>query len=84
MTSIEEKMPAAAATATDEVKQNVSSKYSCYLNNTTESQFCQAMLINIIELADDIINDEVSDAEIAGYAGMIKGLATALREVLRA
>ena len=73
--------PAAAATATDEVKQNDSSKYSCYLNNSTESGFCQAMLIQIIELADDIINDDAADAEIAGYAGMIKGLAAAMREV---
>lgn len=73
--------PAAAATATDEVKQNDSSKYSCYLNNSTESGFCQAMLIQILELADDIINDDAADAEIAGYAGMIKGLATAMREV---
>lgn len=73
--------PAAAATATDEVKQNDSSKYSCYLNNSTESGFCQAMLIQILELADDIIADESTDAEVAGYAGKIGGLAMAIREV---
>lgn len=73
--------PAAAATATDEVKQNDSSKYSCYLNNNTESGFCQALLTQIIELADDIIADESTDAEVAGYAGKIGGLAMAIREV---
>lgn len=74
--------PAAAATATDEVKQNDSSKYSCYHNNSTESGFCQALLTQIIELVDDIISDDSADAEVAGYAGMIKGLAYALKEVL--
>lgn len=73
--------PAAAATATDE-KLNVS-KYSSYLYNNTESAFCQALLTQIVELADDIINDDAADAEIAGYAGMIKGLAVAMKEVMR-
>jgi transposase-like protein len=72
--------PAAAATATDE-KPNVS-KYSSYLYDSTQSQFCQVMINTIIELADDIISDDSADAEVAGYAGTIKGLAYALKEVL--
>jgi transposase-like protein len=73
--------PAAAATATDE-KPNVS-EYSSYLYDSTQSQFCQVMINTIIELADDIISDDSADAEVAGYAGKISGLAQAAREVLR-
>jgi len=72
--------PAAAATATDE-KLNVS-KYSSYLNDSTEKEFCQALLTTICELADDIIADESTDAEVAGYAGKIGGLAMALEKAL--
>lgn len=72
--------PAAAATATDE-KPNVS-KYSSYLYDSTESAFCQALLTQIVELADDIIADESTDIVGAGYAGKISGLAYALKEVL--
>ena len=72
--------PAAAATATDG-KQNVS-KYSCYLYNNTESAFCQALLTQIVELADDIIADESTDIVGAGYAGKIGGLAMALEKAL--
>ena len=70
--------PAAAATATDE-KLNVS-KYSSYLYDSTEKQFCQALLTTICELADDIIST-TEDVEVAGYAGKIGGLAMAIREV---
>lgn len=80
MISDNTKTPAAAATATDE-KPNVS-KYSSYLNDSTEKQFCQVMLAGILELADDIIADESTDAEVAGYAGEIKGRAYALKFVL--
>lgn len=76
----ENKKSAAAATATDE-KPNVS-KYSSYLNDSTEKQFCQVMLAGILELADDIIADESTDAEVAGYAGEIKGRAYALKVAL--
>lgn len=80
MISDNTKTPAAAATATDE-KPNVS-KYSSYLNDSTEKQFCQVMLAGILELADDIIADESTDAEVAGYAGVIKGRAYALKVAL--
>lgn len=76
----ENKKPAAAATATDK-KLNVS-KYSSYLYNNTESAFCQVMLAGILELADDIIGDDTTDADVAGYAGEIKGRAYALKVVL--
>lgn len=76
----ENKTTAAAATATDE-KPNVSN-YSSYLYDSTEKQFCQVMFNSIIELADDIISGDSTDAEVAGYAGTIKGLAYALKEVL--
>ena len=76
----ENKKPAAAATATDE-KLNMS-KYSSYLNDSTEKKFCQVMLAGILELADDIIGDESTDADVAGYAGEIKGRAYALKFVL--
>lgn len=74
--------PAAAATATD-VKQNVS-KYSCYLYNNTESAFCQALLTQIMELADDIVIalGQADSVEAAQHAGMIKGLAVALEKAL--
>lgn len=72
--------PAAAATATDE-KPNVS-KYSSYLYDSTEKQFCQALLTTICELADDIIST-TDNVEVAGYAGRIGGLADAVREVVR-
>ena len=72
--------PAAAATATDE-KLNVS-KYSSYLYDSTEKQFCQALLTTICELADDIIST-TEDVEVAGYAGRIGGLADAVREVVK-
>jgi hypothetical protein len=80
MTSIKEKPPAAVGAATDEKGTFARSPYT--YDYTSERQFCQALLVQIIELADDIIGDEASDAEIAGFAGMIKGLATAMREVL--
>lgn len=80
MENTTKEMPAAAATATDE-KPNAS-KYSSYLYDSTQSQFCQVMFNSIIELADDIIGDDTADAEVAGYAGTIKGLAYALKEVL--
>ncbi len=80
MISDNTKKPAAAATATDE-KLNVS-KYSSYLYDSTEKEFCQVMLAGILELADDIIADENTDAEVAGYAGQIKGRAYALKFVL--
>lgn len=76
----ENKKSAAAATATDE-KLNMS-KYSSYLNDSTEKQFCQVMLAGILESADDIIADESTDADVAGYAGEIKGRAYALKFVL--
>lgn len=77
------KTPAAAATATDE-KQNVS-KYSSYLYNNTESAFCQALLTQIVELADDIVTalGQADSVEAAQHAGMIKGLAVALRKVYK-
>lgn len=80
MISDNTKTSAAAATATDK-KLNVS-KYSSYLNDSTEKQFCQVMLAGILELADDIIADESTDAEVAGYAGEIKGRAYALKVAL--
>ncbi len=80
MISDNTKTPAAAATATDE-KPNVS-KYSSYLYDSTEKEFCQAMLVGILELADDILNAGCLDNETAGYAGEIKGRAYALKFVL--
>lgn len=80
MISDNTKKPAAAATATDE-KLNAS-KYSSYLNDSTEKQFCQVMLAGICELADDILNAGCLDNETAGYAGEIKGRAYALKFVL--
>lgn len=80
MISDNTKKPAAAATATDE-KLNVS-KYSSYLYDSTEKEFCQAMLAGIIELVDDILKDYNLDSETAGYAGEIKGRAYALKYVL--
>ena len=76
----ETKVPAAAATATDE-KPNVS-KYSGYLYCTTEQHTCQVFLNSIIELADDIIGSDSTEREEAGYAGQIKGFAFALRTLL--
>lgn len=78
------KTPAAAATATDE-KPNVS-KYSSYLYDSTEKQFCQALLTQILELADDIVTalGQADSVEAAQHAGMIKGLAVALGEVWKA
>lgn len=76
---------AAVGAATDELKNNIeTASKSPYSYDTTYGEFCQAMLVQIIELADDIISDDGADAEIAGYAGMIKGLAAAMREVLGA
>ncbi len=73
--------PAAAATATDS-KTSADNTKSYTYDYTSERQFCQALLVTIIELADDIISDDTTDAEVAGYAGTIKGLAYALKEVL--
>lgn len=78
----ENKKPAAAATATDS-KTSADNTKSYTYDYTSERQFCQALLTTIIELADDIIADESTDAEVAGYAGKIGGLAQAAREVLR-
>lgn len=73
--------PAAAATATDS-KTSADNTKSYTYDYTSERQFCQVMFTTIIELADDIIGDDSADAEVAGYAGTIKGLAYALKEVL--
>lgn len=80
MISDNTKTPAADGTATDE-KLNVS-KYSSYLYDSTEKEFCQAMLAGILELADDILNAGCLDNETAGYAGEIKGRVYALKVVL--
>lgn len=80
MTSTKKESSAAVGAATDG-KQNVS-KYSSYLYDSTEKEFCQVMLAGICELADDIIADESTDAEVAGYAGEIKGRAYALKVAL--
>lgn len=76
------KTPAAAATATGS-KTSANNTKSYTYDYTSERQFCQALLTTICELADDIIADESTDAEVAGYAGKIGGLAMAAREVLR-
>lgn len=74
---------AAAGTATDELKNNIeTASKSPYSYDTTYGEFCQAMLVQIIELADDIIGDDGADSEVSGYAGVIKGLAVAMREIL--
>ena len=73
--------PAAAATATDS-KTSADNTKSYTYDYTSERQFCQALLTTICELADDIISDDSTDAEVAGYAGKIGGLAQAAREVL--
>jgi len=78
----ETKAPAADGTATGTKKGSCSGGPYTY-NYTSERQFCQALLVTIIELADDIISDYTTDAEVAGYAGKISGLAQAAREVLR-
>lgn len=76
---------AAAGTATDGKDKDVTSTYDPYTYNyTAEMKFCQGLLVQIIELAEDIIGDDGADAEVSGYAGVIKGLAVAMREVLRA
>lgn len=79
----ENKTPAAAATATDG-KLNVS-KYSSFLYNNTESAFCQALLTQIVELADDVVTalEQADSVEAAQHAGMIKGLAVALGKVYK-
>ena len=70
--------PVSAATDTDSViKEDNNSLSQVY--NTTDSNKCQAVITMITELADDIISDDASDAEIAGFAGTIKGLCYALK-----
>lgn len=77
------KTPAAVGAATDVHKNNIeTASKSRYHYYNTEAAFCQALLTTICELADDIISDDSADAEVAGYAGTIKGLAYALKEVL--
>lgn len=80
---VKKETPAAAATATDE-KPNAS-KYSSYLYDSTEKQFCQALLTQIMELADDIVTalGQADSVEAAQHAGMIKGLAVALGKVYK-
>lgn len=80
MTSTKKESSAAVGAATDD-KPNVS-KYSSYLYDSTEKEFCQVMLAGILELADDILNAGCLDNETAGYAGEIKGRAYALKFVL--
>lgn len=74
------KEPAAVGAATGTKKGSCSGGPYTY-DYTSERQFCQALLTTICELADDIIADESTDAEVAGYAGKIGGLAMAIREV---
>jgi len=75
--------PAAVGAATDVHKNNIeTASKSRYHYDNTEAAFCQALLTTICELADDIISDDSADAEVAGYAGKIGGLATAMRKVL--
>lgn len=75
--------PAAVGAATDVHKNNIeTASKSRYHYDNTEAAFCQALLTTICELADDIIADESTDAEVAGYAGQIKGFAYALRKLL--
>ena len=72
------KEPAPAPTETSSViKEDNNSLSQVYI--TTESKKCQAIITMITELADDIISDDASDAEIAGFAGTIKGLCYALK-----
>ncbi len=80
-TTATKETPAAAATATDS-KTSADNTKSYTYDYTSERQFCQVMLTTIIELADDIIADESADAEVAGYAGKIGGLAMALEKAL--
>ena len=81
MRTTESKTPAAGGTATDAKKESYSGSPYVY-DYTTEKQFCQAILNHISELADDIIGDCSIEPEVAGYAGMIKGLAEALRRAI--
>lgn len=81
MISDNTKAPAADGTATGTKKGSCSGGPYTY-DYTSERQFCQVMLAGICELADDIIADESADAEVAGYAGQIKGRAYALKFVL--
>lgn len=80
MTSIEEKMPAAAATATDEKGTFARSPYT--YDYTSERQFCQARLREIINAMDDIAGCSACDSEIAYLAGQARADAAALMEVL--
>lgn len=75
---IKKEESASVAADTDSViKEDNNSLSQVY--NTTDSKKCQAVITMITELADDIISDEASDAEIAGFAGTIKGLCYALK-----
>lgn len=82
-TNENKKPPAAVGAATDERDNDRKSLYT--YDYTSELAFCQALLVQVIELADDVVIalEEADAVEAAQHVGMIQGLATALREVLK-
>lgn len=87
--NIETKETTAAVGAATVVKENLAlteRPKSPYTYDNTEAAFCQALLTQILELADDIVIalGQADSVEAAQHAGMIKGLAVALGKVWKA
>ncbi|MBR1749911.1 MAG: hypothetical protein IJ740_03370 [Ruminococcus sp.] len=77
----DKKKPAAVGAATDEKGTFARSPYT--YDYTSERQFCQARLREIINAMDDISVCSACDSEIAYLAGQARADAAALVEVLK-
>ena len=77
---VESKTPAAAPTATDvSTNLNVDMRDdSLYSYDTTEADFCQAVIKEIDESAREIYDNTTDSESSAYYAGKIQGLVYAL------
>ncbi len=75
----ESKTPAAAGTTTDVKKGYETGKISSrYVYDTTEADFCQAIIKEIDESAREIYDNTTDSESSAYYAGKIQGLVYAL------
>ena len=76
---VESKTPAVAGTTTDVHKNNIeTASKSLYRYDTTEADFCQAVIREIDESAREIYDNTTDSESSAYYAGKIQGLVYAL------